>query len=168
MGQHSAQPRVLVPCSSLCLLLCSSFSLKYWTTLLYYFIQEGRPLLICLLFSFYPTRVPAGHGVPVTSVHLLCLSFPSLHAGCVYCQCRDLHTPVNTSGAKLLFCVCLGPRLAAHGVSSALLLLSEGCTVLGPGWGPGERGAAFLPLCISKTVSRNQFWGAFAQSNQCS
>lgn len=105
---------------------------------------------------------------PVTSTHLLCFNFPSLNAGCVYSQCHNLHSPVNTWGAKLLVCAYQGPRLAGRGVSSELLLLSEGCTVLVPGWGPGERGAAFLPLFIGKTVSRNQFCGGFDQINQCS
>lgn len=107
-------------------------------------------------------------GWPVTSMHLLSFRFPSLNPEYLYGQCHHLHTPVNTWGAKLLFCVYQGPRLAGHGVSSVLLLLSEGCTVLGPAWGPGGRGAAFLPLFIGKTVSRNQFCGAFDQSNQCS
>lgn len=101
---------------------------------------------------------------PVTSMYLLCPSFPYLKPGCVYNQCHDLHTPVNTRGAKLLFCVYQGPRLPGHGVSPALLFLSEECTVLGPDWGPGERGAPFLPLFIGKTVSGNQFWGYFTRA----
>lgn len=92
-GQHSPQPHVLVPCSSLCLLLCSSLSSKYWATLLYHFSQEG-------LYGFQSHFALQGSQMamvwPLASMHLLCFSFPSLNPECVYGQCHDLHTAVNT------------------------------------------------------------------------
>ena len=84
------------------------------------------PLVIWLFFQ------PAGDGVmviygfhshsalqgsqlamvwPVTSMHQLCLSFPSLNAGWVYCQCHRLHTPVSTLGGASCYFVFTGdPR----------------------------------------------------------
>lgn len=167
-GQHSPQPHVLVPCSSLCLLLCSSLSSKYWATLLYHFSQEGRSRLIWLSLSFCPTRVSADYGV-ASDIHapaVLQIPFSEPRI-CLWSVPSFAHSCEHLGGQAAVLCLS-GTQVAGHGVSSALLLLSEGYTVLGPAWGPGGRGAAFLPLFIGKTVSRNQFCGAFDQSNQCS